>query len=216
MKPRIFKVSLFLISQILPSLGNASSLIPFRSGASLGANLKITELPKELFKKNLKNGFTTTLLYKVSIQNPKGPLPANQQVFTVYYDLWNEEFYANFPLAPGKKPAVLRTPEEVMARMEEVVFLPLTPLVELDPQAPIQIKAQVYLDPIQKDRLAAVGKWISENSLSIERTSSPNSVFSALVNQYLNEGLASLSWKTEISSKPFRVSDLKPLTEGAP
>ncbi len=211
MTPRIYSVTAAFL--LFSGLLSANELTPFRNGDSLGAVLRITDLPNEQLSKNLKNGFTTTLLYNISVKNPKFSGPEKQLVFAVYYDLWNEVFHSTELFGQVKKTTTFKTPAEVISRVEKVVFLPLEALSSLDLNAPTSIVVQVYLDPIQKDRLTAVRKWISENSINTgaeqTRTTPSNPLFSALVGEYLNAGLASLSWKTEVRSSAFRISDLR-------
>jgi hypothetical protein len=81
------------------------------------------------------------------------------------------------------------------------------------------LHAEMLLNPIERERIDAVKKWVAENStytpaettgFSDQRVGSSrsNAIFNKLFEQYAQGADVAATWKESLSSKPFRTGDV--------
>jgi len=81
------------------------------------------------------------------------------------------------------------------------------------------LRVEMLLNPIERERLEAIKKWVIENNTSIPADTSgfsdkrvgnsrSNEVFNKIFEQYAQGADAAASWKESLSSKPFKISEV--------
>jgi hypothetical protein len=77
----------------------------------------------------------------------------------------------------------------------------------------------MLLNPIERERIDAIKKWVAENStytpadttgFSDKRVGSShsNAIFNKIFEQYAHGADVAATWKESFSSKPFRIGDV--------
>jgi hypothetical protein len=78
----------------------------------------------------------------------------------------------------------------------------------------------MLLNPIERERLEAIKKWVIENNTSIPADTSgfsdkrvgssrSNEVFNKIFEQYAQGADVAASWKESLSSSPFKIPELE-------
>ena len=108
---------------------------------------------------------------------------------------------------------MLRTVEEALAWLIDL-RLPKLFAVPSAPGGPLTLHAEVLLNPIERERMEQIRKWVKENSSYVPldgagvRGSAPasgsNAVFNRIFEQYAGQDVAA-EWRQEIVSAPFNV-----------
>jgi hypothetical protein len=80
------------------------------------------------------------------------------------------------------------------------------------------LRVDMLLNPIERERLDAIKKWVIENNTSIPADTSgfsdkrvgrsrSNEVFNRIFEQYAQGADAVATWKESVSSSPFKISE---------
>jgi hypothetical protein len=80
------------------------------------------------------------------------------------------------------------------------------------------LRVEMLLNPIERERLEAIKKWVLENNTTIPADTSgfsdkrignsrSNEVFNKIFEQYARGAVVAASWRESLSSKPFRISE---------
>jgi hypothetical protein len=82
------------------------------------------------------------------------------------------------------------------------------------------LRVDMLLNPIERERLESIKKWVLQNNTSIPTDTSgfsdkrvsnsrSNEVFNKIFEQYARGADVAATWKLSLSSKPFRVSEVE-------
>ena len=80
------------------------------------------------------------------------------------------------------------------------------------------LRVEMLLNPIERERLEAIKKWVIENNISIPADTSgfsdkrvgnsrSNEVFNKIFEQYARGAEVAAAWTESLSSKPFKISE---------
>jgi hypothetical protein len=201
-------LALLLIS--MAALAHPAELTALVEGEYIGARLQALGFPESL-RKDLRSGLTNELLLRVTLQEGARTLLTSDAQIKLQYDLWDERFHAELWVNGTMLSAPeLRTVEEAVAWLHDlhVPRLFKTQVAE----AARTLKAQVLLNPIERERMDRIREWVKDNSSYVPlegtaRGSSPetgaNAIFNRIFEQYAaGEGLAA-QWRQEVVSAPF-------------
>jgi hypothetical protein len=81
------------------------------------------------------------------------------------------------------------------------------------PQASdLTVKVEVLLNPISRERMRMVRKWVAENNTpqigGDQGVPVSNAIFNRIFEQYATGADVAAVWRTEGASVPFRITDL--------
>ena len=197
----------------LPALGLTP--FPYRSGSQLGIEFEHVGFPTEQLRKDLRSGFTTTVLFRVKVITA-GETKSRDFIVTVFYDLWDEVYRMSRSSSVGRELSSYKSLDQVLVSLEGNRLTPIGLLSDLPKSGDVRVEISVFLDPIQKDRADVIRKWISENSVNTgfdrgkfnSLSVHGNPLFRSLLDTYLNEGLSTARWKTSAVSPPFNPASL--------
>ena len=200
---------LFLIG----TSAQAGELTHFIEDGQIGARVYALTFPESI-RKDLRSGLTNRLLIRMRLL--EGTQVSGTTVIEVAlkYDLWDERFQVELRINGSAVSApVLRTVEEAVAWLADLrlskLFAPPSA-----PAASLTLHAEALLNPIERERMEQIRKWVQENSSYVPldgpgvRATSPasgsNAVFNRIFEQYAGQGEAA-EWREEIVSAPFNV-----------
>jgi len=147
----------------------AGELAPFREGAHLGVQVRNLQLPGSL-RKDLRSGLTNRLLMRVELLVESRVAEARMVELTVKYDLWDENFHLTLDAGQGAiTNRVLGSEGEVIAALNDLRLPELFELAGLSRAQEHMLKGEALLNPIEKERLASIRKWVAENSTQTPR-----------------------------------------------
>jgi hypothetical protein len=186
---------------------------------TLGVHITGIVWPATLTK-DLVSGLTNTLLIHAALLGDSRQLDQKTAVIAIKYDLWEE----TFALTVRVNGAVIlaRTEQrrsQIEAFLADLAVPELFPTSELPKDGTATLRVEMLLNPIERERLEAIRKWVIENDTSIPAdtsgfndkrvgTSRSNEVFNKIFEQYAEGADAAASWKESLSSTPFKISEL--------
>lgn len=192
----------------------AAELTPVVRGHTIGVHCAGIAWPATLTK-DLMSGLTNTLVIHVSLWSDSRQLDQKTAVISVKYDLWEETFALTMTM---DKAVILTRNAETQPQIE--AFLANLELPELFAASEVPkdklatLRIEMLLNPIERERLEAIKKWVLENNTSIPADTSgfsdkrvgasgSNEVFNKIFEQYAG-GAEVAAWRASLSSKPFR------------
>jgi hypothetical protein len=196
----------------------AAELMPEVREHSLGIRLSGITWPATLTK-DLVSGLTNTLLIHV-VLTLDSKLDEKTAVIAIKYDLWEETFALNATV--NGSVVLSRTDQrqpQIDAFLANLELPDLYSTRDLPTDRTAALRVDMLLNPIERERLESIKKWVLENNTSIPADTSgfsdkrvsnsrSNEVFNKIFEQYARgEGVAA-TWKLSLSSKPFRVLEV--------
>ena len=168
----------------------------------------------DTIRKDLKSGLTNRILIRVTLSAPQR-LVQRAVELTVKYDLWDETYRAVlFVEGSVVSDQVYTQIEQVMTMLENARLPALFALSDAPRGVEVTITAELLLNPIEKERLDRIRKWVAENSVHTPGSpsgntapigsSASNAIFNTIFEQYASSGSAAV-WRATVTSAPFRL-----------
>lgn len=216
MKPPVL---LALLSLLCSPAIMAGELTPLRRGETLGVVLREVKYPDSL-RKDLSSGLTNRILMRVTLLDGTQAIDRRPVAIAVKYDLWEETF--SLTLTVDEQVAASRTYaniEEVTTFFSKAELPALFAMNSLGASRQFTLQAEVLLNPVEKERLEKIRKWVARNSThtSMDGAGSDgrpaaaptsNAVFNRIFEQYGAGASVAAAWQETLVSKPFRPGDL--------
>jgi len=224
-------VSLVLLC-LLTTISRAAELRPYLESAQLGVTVRGLMFPETL-PRDLKSGLTTHFLVRVSLSAKAQPVGTRVVELAIRYDLWDETFRLTvtaddraasegIPSGDDKATAQKFSSLEQLTAFLAAMNLPnLFTTAQLPPQTPLIARAEVLLNPVERERMERLRKWVAENSApaspavprgpdSAVRPSNftSNTFFNRIFEEYSSGNATAAAWRAEVSSKAFSLEEL--------
>jgi hypothetical protein len=198
----------------------AEELSPFIKGAELGIVVKGTLYPSTL-SKDLSSGLTNRILIRVALLDQTQSLDQRAVEIAIKYDLWDE----TFAMSIAVDSAVIDSHrysniQEVRAVLAHTRLPALFKVNDLRSNKELIVKAEVLLNPLDRERMEKIRKWVAQNSTytPLDPTSvgsarpagssTSNQIFNKIFEQYTVDTDVAAVWKETITSRPFRLIDV--------
>ncbi len=185
------------------------TLIDGKLGARVDALSYPATLPREL-----TSGLTNRLYARVSVSDARMVLGQKVVEYAIRYDLWDQIFSMASTL--DGVPAETR-PLATRAELDAVLAaLPLPRLFDaatLPAAAELTLRVEVLLNPIGREKMRMIRKWVAQNSTpevgGDRGISMSNALFNRIFEQYADDSEVAAVWRSVVSSAPFRLERLK-------
>lgn len=209
---------LVLLAFTAKPAGAPAELMPEVREHSLGVRLSGIAWPATLTK-DLVSGLTNTILIHI-VLTVDSKLDERTAVIAIKYDLWEETFALTATV--NGSVILARTGErqpQIDSFLANLELPDLFSTQELPTDGTASLRADMLLNPIERERLESIKKWVLENNTSIPTDTSgfsdkrvsnsrSNEVFNKIFEQYARGADVAATWKLSLSSKPFRVSEV--------
>jgi hypothetical protein len=211
---------LAVLSWLLACPSRAGEIEPFLADGRIGAHVRGLAFPATL-SKELTSGLTSRILARLELRSGAQLTAQSAVEITVKYDLWDENFRVVVSVDRHVAlDSLYTTLPEVRAFLQDV-RLPglfastMPPLAE-----PLALRANVLLNPVDRERMDHIREWVKENSTPAPSDpTSPdaaapvgavtsNALFDRIFAQYANGTDLAAAWHESLVSKPFRVEGL--------
>jgi hypothetical protein len=209
-----------LLAMIAVSEALSAELTPFLESRRLGIAVSALPLPEKL-PRELTSGLTNRLLVRVTLLADSRTVAQRAVEIAVKYDLWDE----NFSVTTRIDGAVVQERNygnvaEVLGMLTNLRLAGLFGATELAAESPLVVRADALLNPIDRERLEQIRKWVAENTTPAPPTrgtsgaSAPsanaasNAIFNRIFEQYAGGAGLAAAWNQNLSSRPFRPEDL--------
>ncbi len=210
--------ALFVLLAFTARPAAAAELMPEVREHSLGVRIGGIVWPATLTK-DLVSGLTNTILIHI-VLTLDSKLDEKTAVIAIKYDLWEETFV----LTATVNGSVILTRSDqrqpqIDAFLANLELPDLFSTRDLPTDRTATLRVDMLLNPIERERLESIKKWVLENNTSIPADTSgfsdkrvsnsrSNEVFNKIFEQYARGADVAAAWKLSLSSKPFRVSEV--------
>jgi hypothetical protein len=214
---------LLLLLLLLSPLSTLSAeLNPFLQEHHLGVIVAHVRLPPTL-RKDLASGLTNKILIRLALFQDGKPLTRKLVDIAVRYDLWEETFSMDTRVDDVMVDSqTYRQMDDVVAALGNLRLPGLFPS-QAAPRSQLALTAELLFNPVQKERMDEIRKWVAENSAAAlpdpttvrpglsapAPASDSRALFNRIFQQYAAGASIAAAWKDAGSSKPFKVEELR-------
>lgn len=194
----------------------AADLTPIVRQHHLGVVVREAAYAQTL-PKDLTSGLTNRLLIRISLASGVEVIERRAVEIAIRYDLWDEHFTAVVSLdGVTRDTRVMRSVDEVTAFLALLEFPELFSTNGLDSARSFTMSADMLLNPIDRERMEMIRKWVAENSIgpSDPTGRTPNAdltvaIFNKIFEQYARGADVAATWRETSSSAPFKLEELE-------
>jgi hypothetical protein len=201
----------FLLLLLAASTVEAAEVSPTLADGKLGMRVNDLAFPATL-PKELGSGLTNRLYVRVSLMDARQLVEQRVVELAIRYDLWDERFIVN---TINGASIETRTVADAAGMNALLAALPL-PTVFDEAAVPrareLVLRAESLLNPIGREKLRMIRKWVAQNSTpdvgADQAVSVTNGIFNRIFEQYADGTDIAAVWREVAESKPFRIDDL--------
>ena len=197
---------------LIGALAQAADISPLIRERHIGARVRDLALPDSL-RKDLRSGLTNRLLLRVTLLEGEQTRASANVEIALKYDLWDERFRSQLTVNGVALGAPeLRTVDEAWNWLSDLSVISL--FDRPTAAAALTMRAEVLLNPIERERMEQIREWVKENSRYVPLDGAPsaasdsasNSVFNQIFERYAADPDGAAQWREEVKSTPFNVS----------
>lgn len=176
-----------------------------------GDDLMVSTLPRggigKLFDTTayeaLSTGIPSTVVIRIQIAPQDSDAPVAEQLIqrSVVYDVWDEIYTLRLDQPGGRKTIKVKYRAEALKWLTAIEDLPVARLGVLPVNQVFVLKMVVELNPVSKETLAEVRRWLSQgNGGGLDRG---GTFFGSFVSVFYNPKIADADRVLRIRSQPF-------------
>jgi hypothetical protein len=188
----------------------AQRVQPVLTGNAWGLELDALDYPSTL-PRELQSGLTNRLFLRVSVLDGTAVLQQRTAEIAIRYDLWEQTFIVTLTLdRTPPESQKLATLADVTAYLAALRISRLFARTSL-PHRALVLRAELLLNPIGREKLRMIRKWVADNStpeVGADRgPSSGNALFNRIFEQYADGSDMAAVWRVDLRSRPFNPDD---------
>jgi hypothetical protein len=193
----------------------AGQLTPAIHNGQLGLTLESTAYPDSL-RKDLTSGLTNRILVRVTLARGAEIVRRRAVEIAVRYDLWDEHFITTVTL-DGVETNARTVPdmEQMQALLRRLQLPRLFAIQGLEHRQPFTLTAEVLLNPVDRERMEMIRKWVAQNNIGPGDTGTRNgggdvavAIFNKIFEQYAKGADIAAVWRETSVSQPFRLEEV--------
>ncbi len=207
------KTLLTILLMLATTSAVAAELTPISNGSHLGARIRGTLLP-DSFPRELTSGLTNRLMIRFTLHQSARELRGRSIEIAIRYDLWDEAFTMTTLIdGVSVQTATYQQAQQVMHELQEIRLPELFPIGSVPADMELGMRAIVLLNPIDRERMAAISKWVAQNNKrsSLDPASAlgtgdtaSNAILERIFEQYSSGAEVASAWQQTLTSKPFQ------------
>jgi uncharacterized protein DUF4390 len=151
----------------------------------------------------LNTGIPSSVVIRVQITPRDADTPVAEQLIqrSVVYDVWDEIYTLRIDQPGGRKTIKVKFRAEALKWLTSIEDLPVARLAVLPVDQVFVLKMVVELNPVSKETLAEVRRWLSQgNGGGLDRG---GAFFGSFVSVFYNPKIADADRVLRIRSQPF-------------
>jgi hypothetical protein len=204
-----------MLALLLPAaLGWAGQLSPSLDGGQLSLLLESTPWPDTL-RKDLTSGLTNRILIRVTLARDTEIVQQRAVEIAIRYDLWDERFVMNMTFdGVAANTVVIKSLDDMLATLRQLRLPRLFSMPGMTAAQPHTVTAEILLNPIDRERMEMIRKWVAENSIASADIGGRNTggisiaIFNRIFDQYAKGADIAAIWRDTSTSRPFRLEEL--------
>lgn len=169
-----------------------------------GADLYVTTSIGKLFDfeafKGLKSGFASTVAIQIWVypKDSREPVAITTLVRSAVYDIWDEVYTVK--ACKTCTPVKVKSPAEALKLLTSIDDFPVAKLADIPYEDIYYLALRADLNPVSKETLTEVRRWLSQSSGGIDRG---GVFFGSFVSAFVNPKIAPADRVLRIRSQPF-------------
>jgi hypothetical protein len=196
-------------------IGRAGQLTPTLDGGQLSIQIESTDWPDTL-RKDLISGLTNRILIRASLARGTHIVQQRAVEIVIRYDLWDERFMMNVSLDGVAADArTIPNVDEMLLALRKLRFARLFATNGAAAMQTHTVTTEILLNPVDRERMEMIRKWVAENSIAPADIGGPNSdgglavaIFKRIFEQYAKGADLAAIWQETSTSRPFRLEEL--------
>jgi hypothetical protein len=214
-------LSVLLRSSLLCLLGISSvfagELAPYREGSRLGAHVRNVQFPAT-FRKDLRSGLTNRLLFRVDLLTDSRIVDSRTVELAVKYDLWDENYRLTVAVGQNLVSNTMLSEEGMIAFLGNLRLPAMFETARLASAREHVLRGEVLVNPIERERMAMIRKWVAENSTQVPRGTAgageagaplgavtSGDLFNRIFGQYAGSADGGVGWRENLEPRGFRL-----------
>jgi hypothetical protein len=188
--------------------GAAATLSATQSSGEIGIRIDAVVYPESL-PRELESGLTNRLYLRVTALDGATSLQVSTVEIAIRYDLWDQAFTVTRTVntAPAETLRLAGT-TEMSAFLQSLHVPGIFASRTLPPNSQLTLRVELLLNPIGREKLRMIRKWVAENSApNVDQgISTSNTVFNRIFEQYADGSDLAAVWRVDLLSPPFRLA----------
>jgi len=201
-----------LLFWMLSAVAAGASVAPTIAGGEVGVRIDALAFPATL-SRELASGLTNRLYVRVSVLDGQAVVQMRTVEITIRYDLWEEKFTVTRTMEhASSETQQVANITEVNSILASLRIPRLFSARSLPGNRDLKIRAELLLNPISREKMRMIRKWVAENSTpdigADTGISSSNTIFNRIFEQYADGSDVAAEWRVDLMSPPFRPATL--------
>jgi hypothetical protein len=192
----------------------ATQLTPILDSGQLAVLVESTAWPETL-QKDLTSGLTNRILVRVTLARGDEIVRQRAVEIAIRYDLWDERFQMNVTIDDvAVNSDAFQSRDDMQATLRKLHLPRLFSTAELTATKIYTVRAEILLNPVDRERMETIKKWVAENSIAPADIGRGNggglavTIFNRIFEQYAKGADIAASWHETSTSRPFRLEEL--------
>jgi hypothetical protein len=200
---------LVLLASLFAAPAMAAEAIVTHAGGELDVRLVALQYPTNLASE-LTTGLTNRILARLSVRDGATILQRRTAAVAIRYDLWDQSFRVSLEIE-GKTSTRQLPDLDALKEFLGALELPKAfPTASLPNERDLIVSAELLLNPIDREKLGMIRKWVAENSTpqagGESATAGNSELFGRIFEQYADGSQFATTWRVTVSSRPFRLN----------
>ncbi len=201
-----------LLLWMLSAVAAGASVAPTIASGEVGVRIDALAYPATL-SRELASGLTNRLYVRVSVLDGQTVVQMRTVEITIRYDLWEEKFTVTRTMEhTSSETQQVANIAEVNSMLASLRIPRLFAARSLPGNRDLKIRAELLLNPISREKMRMIRKWVAENSTpdigADTGISSSNTIFNRIFEQYADGSDVAAEWRVDLMSPPFRPATL--------
>lgn len=169
-----------------------------------GDELYVTTSIGKLFDfeafQGLKSGFASTVAIQIWVypRNSHEPVAITTLVRSAVFDIWDEVYTVK--ICKTCTPVKVKSPAEALKLLTSIEDFPVARLADIPYEDIYYLALRADLNPVSKETLTEVRRWLSQSSGGIDRG---GVFFGSFVSAFVNPKIAPADRVLRVRSQPF-------------
>jgi hypothetical protein len=203
----------------------ATQLTPIMESGQLAVLVESTAWPDTL-PKDLTSGLTNRILVRVTLARGEQIVQQRAVEIAIRYDLWDEHFEMNVAVDAVEVDSdafhsrletsshTIQSRDDMQAVLRKLHLPRLFSTTELTAAQIYTLRAEVLLNPVDRERMEMIKKWVADNSIAPADIGRGNggglavTIFNRIFEQYAKGADIAAIWHETSTSRPFRLEEL--------
>jgi hypothetical protein len=200
-----------LLAWLLAPPALAAELVVNLSEGRVNVRIAALQYPVTL-PRELTSGLNNRILARLSLRAGGAVVEQRTAEITIRYDLWDQEFDVSIDVDGRVQRRRLADLAQLNAFLAALEIRGVFAVASLPQDRDVFIEAELLLNPIGREKLGMIRKWVAQNSTPQAGGESAgygrSELFNHIFEQYADGSQLAATWRVQLSSKPFRPNSL--------